>query len=64
MSGAIRAVALDISKAFDRAWYVGVLHKLKSYGISGQIFGLISFNCMFLSCHVHIFKVNPHSIVA
>ena len=41
-SGADRAVALDISKAFDRVWHAGLLHKLKSYGISGQIFGLIS----------------------
>ena len=40
--GATRAVALDISKAFDRVWHAGLLHKLKSYGISGQIFGLIS----------------------
>ena len=40
-SGATRAVALDISKAFDRVWHAGLLHKLKSYGISGQIFGLI-----------------------
>ena len=39
-SGATRAVALDISKAFDRVWHL--LHKFKSYGISGQIFGLIS----------------------
>ena len=37
-----RAVALDISKAFDRVWDADHLHKLKSYGISGQIFGLIS----------------------
>ena len=41
-SGATRALALDISKAFDRVWHTGVLHKLKSYGISGQIFALIS----------------------
>ena len=41
-SGATRDVALDISKAFDRVWHAGLLHKLKSYGISGQIFGLIS----------------------
>ena len=41
-SGATRAVALDISKAFDRVWHAGLLHKLKSYGISGQIFNLIS----------------------
>ena len=40
--GATRAVALDISKAFDRVEHAGLLHKLKSYGISGQIFGLIS----------------------
>ena len=41
-SGATPAVALDISKAFDRVWHAGLLHKLKSYGISGQIFSLIS----------------------
>ena len=41
-SVATRAVALDISKAFDRVWHAGLLQKLKSYGISGQIFGLIS----------------------
>ena len=42
MSGATRAVAIDISKAFDRVWHAGLLHKLKFHGISGQIFGLIS----------------------
>ena len=41
-SGATRTVAFDISKTFDRVWHAGLLHKLKSYGISGQIFGLIS----------------------
>ena len=41
-SGATRAVALDISKAFDRVWHAGLLHKLKCYRISGQIFDLIS----------------------
>ena len=35
-------MALDISKDFYRVWHPGLLHKLKSYGISGQIFGLIS----------------------
>ena len=42
-SGATRTVALDISKAFDRVWHAGLLHKLKSYGISGHIFSRISF---------------------
>ena len=41
-SGGTRAVGLDISKAFDRVWHAGLLHKLKPYGISSQIFGLIS----------------------
>ena len=40
--GATRAVALDISKASDRVWHADLLHKPNSYGISGQIFGLIS----------------------
>ena len=41
-SGATQAVALDISMAFNRVWHAVLLHKLRSYGISGQIFGLIS----------------------
>ena len=41
-SEATQAVALDITKAFDRVWHASLLHKLKSYGISGQIFDLIS----------------------
>ena len=32
-------MALDISKIFDRVWHTGLPHKLKSYGISRQIFG-------------------------
>ena len=41
-SEATLAMVLDISKAFDRVWHAGILHKLKVCGISGQIFGLIS----------------------
>ena len=40
--GATQAVALDISQAFDRVWHGGLLHKLKSFGISGEIFDFLS----------------------
>ena len=40
-SGVTRAVALDISKAFDRVWHAVIFHKLNSCGISGQVFGPI-----------------------
>ena len=30
-------VFCDISKAFDRVWHAGLLHKLKSIGISGDL---------------------------
>ena len=39
-SGTARAVALEIPKAFDRFYHAS--SKLKSYGISGEIFGLIA----------------------
>ena len=35
-------MAIHKSKAFDRVWHAGLLHKLKPYIILGQIFGLIS----------------------
>ena len=41
MSGATQALGLDISKAFDMVWHAVFLHRLKFYGISGQIFGPI-----------------------
>ena len=40
-SGVTQAVALDIFKTVDRVCHTGLLHKLKSYGVSGHIFGLI-----------------------
>ena len=38
----IRAVFLDLSKAFDRVWDEGFLYKLESSGISGNLLHLIS----------------------
>ena len=33
----VRAVLLDISKSFDKAWHQGLLYKLKQNGISGNL---------------------------
>ena len=35
-----QAMALDISKAFDRVWHTGLLHRIKSCGISGRYLAL------------------------
>ena len=40
--GLLELLAHDISRAFNRVWHAGLLHKLKSFEISGQTFGLIS----------------------
>ena len=40
-TGVTRAVAPNISKAFDVVWHAGFLCKLKTSGISGQVFGFI-----------------------
>ena len=37
----VRAVFLDISKAFDKVWHEGLLYKLKSMGISGELYNLL-----------------------
>ena len=41
--GATWAVTLNISNGFDRVKHAGYLPKLNSYGVSGQVFDLISF---------------------
>ena len=37
----VRSVFLDISKAFDKVWHKGLLYKLKSMAISGELYELI-----------------------
>ena len=36
-SGATQAVALDISKVFDKVWHAGLIHKLKSWNFRSDI---------------------------
>ena len=33
----VRAVFCDISKAFDRVWYTGLLYKLRAAGVTGNV---------------------------
>ena len=40
--GEVRSVALDISKAFDKVWHRGLIHKLSSYGIEERLLQLLS----------------------
>ena len=37
----VRGILLDISKAFDKFWHIGLLFKLKAYGIHGELFSLL-----------------------
>ena len=36
-----RGVFLDISKALDKAWHDGLIFKLKSYGVEGELLSLL-----------------------
>ena len=37
----VRSVFLDISKTFDKVWHEGLLHKLRSMCISGELYNLV-----------------------
>ena len=38
----IRAVFLDISRAFDRVWHEGLIYKLKTIGIKGDMINILN----------------------
>lgn len=37
----VLSVVPDISTAFGRVWHIGLLHKMKVYGVSGSVFELM-----------------------
>ena len=38
----VRGVFLDMFKAFDKVWHEGLIYKLKTFGISGNLLTLLS----------------------
>ena len=36
-----RGVFLDMSKAFDKVWHEGLIHKLQTFGITGKLLSLL-----------------------
>ena len=39
----VRAVFLDISKAFDKVWHAGLLAKMKNLGVGGTLLNWFEF---------------------
>ena len=56
----VRDVFLDLSKVFDRVWHDGLLYKLKSNGIGGNLFRLIK---SFLNNRCQRVVLNGQSLV-
>ena len=53
-----RGTFLDISKVFDRVWHDGLIFKLRSYGVSGNLLALLQ---DFLSGRVQRVVLNGHN---
>ena len=54
----VRSVFLDISNAFDKVWHEGLLYKLKSMGISGELHSLLE---NYLSGRLQKVVLNGHT---
>ena len=38
----MRGAFLDISKAFHKVWHIGLLFKLKAYGVDGELLSMLT----------------------
>ncbi|KAG5898379.1 hypothetical protein JTB14_015810 [Gonioctena quinquepunctata] len=61
--GETLAVALDISKAFDRVWHQGLLAKLPSYGLAPQLCSLLASFLSNRSLHVVVDGVSSDTLL-
>ncbi|KAG5892134.1 hypothetical protein JTB14_032356 [Gonioctena quinquepunctata] len=61
--GETLAVALDISKAFDRVWHQGLLAKLPSYGLPPQLCSLLASFLSNRSLHVVVDGVSSDTLL-
>ena len=58
----VRAVFLDISKAFDKVWHKGLIFKLKQNGISDKILNIITGFFSFRKQRVVLNGKPPHGL--
>ena len=58
----VRVIFCDISKAFDRVWHAGLIHKLRAASISGNLldwFTIISSNIDIELCNLGLSPYGP-----
>ena len=60
----VKGVSLEISKAFDKVWHDGIIHKLKRNGNSGNLLNLLTDSLrkenkeLFLTVKVHLGSIS------
>ena len=59
----VRGVFLDISKAFDKVWHKGLLHKLKQNGISGKLLSIIADFLSSVSCDDDNLEIPGYNLI-
>ncbi len=59
MGKEIRMVFLDLSKAFDKVWYRGLIHKLENLGVCDP---LLSWFCTYRSNRIQRVTIEGHCL--